>query len=238
MTQATFTVHILHKINFALGQHPKSCHPMSTHEYHQSLDSTKQEIRLLDLLPFSKRPENLVSCKLRVVSLQDQPVPSYQTISYVWGDPTPCCSVILNGKIFMVPRSTDEVLRHVSHQQNIRTVWIDAVCINQADLQERAQQVTLMDHVYFFTTGGMVYLGKGEQDSARAIANLEELAREVKEIAKTPYEEAILFQPGAGFAIAADTSRLHVTLEVDALIKFLALPWLRSVASSLIADRG
>lgn len=129
----------------------------------------------------------------------------------------------------MVPRFTDEVLRHVSDQQNVRTVWIDAVCINQADLQERAQQVTLMDQVYFFTTGGIVYLGKGDQDSARAIANLEELAREVREIAKTPDEEGMLFRPGAGYAKAGDISRLQVTLEVDALIKFLALPWLRRV---------
>ncbi|PIA94483.1 hypothetical protein CB0940_08553 [Cercospora beticola] len=202
---------------------------MSEHGLYRPLDSTRQEVRLLDILPFSKRPEDAVACTLRVVALQDEPTPRYQTISYVWGDPTPCCSIILNGKIFMVPRSTDQVLRRVSDRENVRTVWIDAVCINQADLQERAQQVTLMDQVYFFTTGGIVYLGQGEQGSAQAIANLEDLAREVKEIAKTPYEEGMLFRPRGSFAIAPDTSRLHVNLDVDALTKFLALPWLRRV---------
>jgi Heterokaryon incompatibility protein (HET) len=44
-----------------------------------------------------------------------------------------------------------------------RTVWIDAVCINQGDLEERAQQVPFIGRVYSKGYHTIVRLGKGPE---------------------------------------------------------------------------
>lgn len=52
--------------------------------YHElPLDSTKREIRVLDLLP--GRSGDTLRAELRVISLDGNPAPSYEALSYTWG---------------------------------------------------------------------------------------------------------------------------------------------------------
>ena len=48
----------------------------------------------------------------------------------------------------MVTKSLEQALRHVRHLDEVRRLWVDAVCINQQDLNERNRQVWSMDEVY------------------------------------------------------------------------------------------
>jgi hypothetical protein len=55
-------------------------------------------------------------------------------------------------------------LHQVRSSHNIRTFWIDAVSINQDDLQERAAQVLRIYDIYTIATGVEVWLGQEEDE--------------------------------------------------------------------------
>lgn len=79
----------------------------------------------------------------------------YDATSYTWadenGDTTKCClvrvSVGNNPEVisrFLVTRNCDAVLRRVRSRYYTKYVWIDSICINQSDIEERGHQVNLM----------------------------------------------------------------------------------------------
>ena len=100
---------------------------------------------MLDLQP-SQCDSQAVSCQMRTISLQEKP--QYEALSYVWGTPEDPKEVLLNGVAHPVTRNLYNALKALRHPQRTRTLWVDAVCINQDDLQERNAQVSMMDKVY------------------------------------------------------------------------------------------
>jgi hypothetical protein len=57
-------------------------------------------------------------------------------------------------------------------------VWIDAICINQADRdsEEKGQQISLMPDVYRFAKRVQIHLGPETDDSSFAIEFIEHVA--------------------------------------------------------------
>ena len=107
------------------------------------------------------RDSNEVQGTLKIVSLRGKPRPQYETISYVWGKASRTESMILNGQRIYVPRSSVQALRRIQLLNSARAVWIDAICINQKDLVERARQVRLMGPIYARSQGNLIYLSEG-----------------------------------------------------------------------------
>jgi hypothetical protein len=62
-----------------------------------------------------------------------------------------------------------------------RTLWIDAICINQSDAGERAAQVAMMRSIHRNTYLNLIWLGPGSVTTARALAGIERLATEADE---------------------------------------------------------
>src|SRR5438045_761334 len=114
------------------------------------LDPQLREIRLLTLS--SGRPDEPLQCHLYTTCLTTRPI--YKALSYVWGDPasskTPGNILILDGYPFPVTTNLRSALRHLRPPAggNSICLWVDAVCINQGDPDERSQQVTLMRDIY------------------------------------------------------------------------------------------
>jgi hypothetical protein len=57
----------------------------------------------------------------------------------------------------------------------VRTIWIDAICINQQDISERTQQVQFMRCIYENAEQVLIWLGEGVASSGIAMHVLEEL---------------------------------------------------------------
>ena len=68
-------------------------------------------------------------------------------------------------------------LQHLRHTNQERTLWIDAVCINQQDLEERGQQVALMKEIFQYSHRTLVWLGEESRDSQRAIELVRHLGK-------------------------------------------------------------
>lgn len=107
------------------------------------LDADSQEIRILYLYP-SASPAGPVQCHLETVSLQDGPTPKYEAISYVWSEHVGTTTITINGTLVKdAPASAVNVLKQFRTETDTRRLWIDALCINQANIDERSSQVAM-----------------------------------------------------------------------------------------------
>jgi len=76
-----------------------------------------------------------IHCHLSIVSLQDSPC--FEALSYVWGDPHTAKVVILDGHEFPVTANLHLALTHLQRLDKERVIWIDALCIDQGNVEER-----------------------------------------------------------------------------------------------------
>lgn len=74
--------------------------------------------------------------------------PRYEAISYCWGDATPKHSITIDDQQLPLTESAFQVLRNRSSFWLPRLIWIDSLCINQQDDDEKASQVQLMGRIY------------------------------------------------------------------------------------------
>ncbi|KAI0852446.1 heterokaryon incompatibility protein-domain-containing protein [Daldinia vernicosa] len=120
---------------------------------HTPMTDARNQIRLLQI-HHAKRDEP-VHCSLSTWSLSK--LPPYHAISYTWGDPSQTTYISINKQPLKVRRSCEYVLRQAKwHERNLRNLcawrhryyWIDAICINQTDNEEKSHQVQMMGKIY------------------------------------------------------------------------------------------
>ncbi|KAJ4344205.1 hypothetical protein N0V95_006245 [Ascochyta clinopodiicola] len=149
----------------------------STYEY-TALDDTKRQIRLLHLHPsVNSEPGHLphdIQCTFSLASLDDNP--SFEALSYVWGDASSTGLITLHGHPFSVTSNLHIALTHLRHQDKERVLWVDALCINQDDLRERSSQVSHMRHIYSQATTVLIFLGEAWEGSDVVIDLIKTLA--------------------------------------------------------------
>jgi len=151
---------------------------------YEPLNPNLVEIRLLDLLP-SKTPESNIQCTLRTVSLIGglQQSGGFEALSYTWGDPTIQKDIIVNDHQVKVTQNLESFLRQRRHDSETVSLWVDAVCINQQDLDEKNAQIPLMNLIYAFANRLTVWLGPEADDSSHAMETLHDLG------STSPYEK-------------------------------------------------
>jgi len=96
---------------------------------------------------------------------------NYEALSYVWGSTAHPVSVLVGPSrehIISVTQYLAIALRHLRYAHQSRTLWVDAVCIDQSNLQERSYQVTLMSDIYRAACRVVVWLGPEEDGSFHA----------------------------------------------------------------------
>lgn len=151
--------------------------PNSNHSTYSYKPLQPREIRLLDLEP-GKETEPL-RCQLHNVHLSDKL--SYESLSYCWGLRSYEAEVGCDDGVIRVTRNLSSALRYLRCEHAPRRLWVDAICINQADIEERGHQVGLMRDIFRLSERTVVWLGEESQDSALAIDLICELARMSRE---------------------------------------------------------
>ncbi|TLD16753.1 uncharacterized protein PgNI_02156 [Pyricularia grisea] len=127
-----------------------------TYEY-RPLDPSGTNIRLLRLLPAADADSPLQSALLHV-DLASKP--QYEALSYAWGKPVFAQEVDVEGAgVIRITKNLSHALRHLRLETEPRTLWVDAVCINQADVAERGHQVTLMQAIFSSCERCLVWMG-------------------------------------------------------------------------------
>ncbi|KAK0613557.1 heterokaryon incompatibility protein-domain-containing protein [Immersiella caudata] len=105
----------------------------------------------------------------------------YEALSYTWGNPTTVSqiNVVNNGSKFATTMSITanchSALRRLRCPDRPRTLWVDAICINQSLIQERNHQLGLMTRIYQGASRVLVYLGESDGDSDMVMEWIREL---------------------------------------------------------------
>lgn len=161
------------------------------------LDRGTREIRLAHLEP-SLNLEDQPSCSLHIVSLDENP--SYEAFSYAWGDPTITVPIQLwsspqtssqcareasalsaptedevYGAQWPVTTNLEAALRYLRHRSEVRIIWVDAICIDQSNIEERNHQVPLMKTIYSNAVAVQVWLGSPSERSDGAMEILKQI---------------------------------------------------------------
>lgn len=85
-------------------------------------------------------------------------LPEYEALSYVWGS-SELIPILLNGRKFFVTSNLHELLHARASIWRERLLWVDAICINQEDNQEKPSQIRLMREIYSKASRVIAWLG-------------------------------------------------------------------------------
>lgn len=140
--------------------------------------------------------------------------PQYEAISYCWGTGGRSSEIICDGKPLPLTESIEGALRRMRHATTQRRLWADQVCINQDDIAERSQQVSLMNAIYKGAKHVLVWLGEDKVGHGQAamemvhylhrVFNDEELHNEFKRA----HSEDLLSQDRKPWVPFSNLSRL------------------------------
>ncbi|KAK0669102.1 heterokaryon incompatibility protein-domain-containing protein [Cercophora samala] len=163
---------------------PNAADPPKTYNYSplaQKCEEHDYTIRLLHLLPAQDSNTSL-RCRLIEKGYKDYwGIPichDYHAVSYTWGDPVfpEVLQVLANSFSFpteslgviRITQNLHSALKHLRRQDVPVVLWVDAVCINQADVTERSSQVSNMPNIYKKASSTIVWLGdESAADDAR-----------------------------------------------------------------------
>ncbi|KAK1764198.1 heterokaryon incompatibility protein-domain-containing protein [Phialemonium atrogriseum] len=97
--------------------------------------------------------------------------PPFEALSYVWGDATIREEIICDAAQLHITVNLYHALQSLRPPKAKRLIWVDAICINQGDVDERTQQVRLMRDVYSRADRVVVWLGpENDEDVPAAVA--------------------------------------------------------------------
>lgn len=202
-----------------------------------------QDMRVIELRP--GRFNDVLICNLHVCSVEfeypvdplnktfqfwtlhavsntnGQPV-WYTAISYVWGNPDFIKPMICNGKQFFTTANLDIALRYLRHVDVAVMLWIDQICINQDDLEEKTEQVLLMSRIFAHAQKTLVWLGEESDDCRGALKTIHAVIdafqyHDNEDWIPEPEDFERMFLPAPGSSKWSE------------LGKFLARPWFQRV---------
>lgn len=147
------------------------------------LESAKDDIRLLKVHPYDGW--NHISCTLTSWNRAAASRRGYRALSYCWGCADVQYIVMIDRRAFRVQKDLHQFLEHAARRKakqksGWRTgiYWIDAVCINQQDEDEKAVQLTYMSNVYLSASGTCIWLGPEDEHISRALGSIESYYKE------------------------------------------------------------
>ena len=95
----------------------------------------------------------------------------YEALSWCWGkyNPNTDPKIELDGIPFPVPANLYQALQQLRFEDRDRLIWCDKICIDQSNLDEKAEQVQIMADIYRNCNGLIVWVGEEADDSSQAI---------------------------------------------------------------------
>ncbi|RYP26317.1 hypothetical protein DL768_011752 [Monosporascus sp. mg162] len=137
--------------------------------------------RLLYLEP--GKSDNEPFCgRLEVVNVED--APPYEALSYTWGIGDPTNYIWFQGNPLPIKPNLESALRSLRLPNQVRCLWIDALCIDQSSVDERSRQVRYMRLVYKHCARVVAWLGPksgGAEEAFEAAKRLADVGKLIAE---------------------------------------------------------
>jgi hypothetical protein len=189
---------------------------------YEPLDEAAHEIKLLTLHSGAFTAPIVVT--LSITPFTEDNIPAFEALSYTWGSPESPVDILVNQAMdqgtLSVTRNLGEALLYLRYEDKPRILWIDAICVNQQDLDERSQQVKRMADIYSRATRVVVWLGPERADTSLAIAFFNEITSHIvveweQMIVRLNSSDDVLWQTRALERFSSDDS---ILVTVDNLL--------------------
>jgi hypothetical protein len=134
---------------------------------HSPLPKERGSFRLIQVKP-DLSMDGLLDCYLQDALVQES---NYICLSYTWGQPGDDYPIKLNGRLCHVRRNLYDFLQAARQRLTFCTLWIDALCINQSNIEERNHQVQQMGNIFAGAVMVVAWLGNSPptQDFIKAV---------------------------------------------------------------------
>ena len=136
-------------------------------------------IRILKLF-HSKRDTSHIDCELLATTISDgiwhkhgSSQLHYEALSWYWGDSqeSECVRIRRGRRVYVkhINLNLYSALRALRHTQKDRYLWIDAICVDQDNVQERSRQVEMAHDIFWNADQVCVWLGDSTPSSRMAM---------------------------------------------------------------------
>lgn len=95
--------------------------------------------------------------------------PAFEALSYAWGDSNLCQSLFCKNSAIKITQSLFDALIHLRHPEAARTLWVDAVCIDQENNDEKIEQIPHMKDIYQRASHVVIWPGLADNSTGRAL---------------------------------------------------------------------
>ncbi|GIZ46603.1 hypothetical protein CKM354_000972300 [Cercospora kikuchii] len=147
---------------------------MARHQQYQSSYPPLHEndIRTLLLQPGLTGQPLSGSLQLARLGTSANTEQDYEALSYVCGPPVYDHTINLPEGPLQITANLHSALDSLRLQNEVRTLWCDAICIDQTSDDERATQVAMMGQIYKSARRVLAWLGLAEPGDALAFATI------------------------------------------------------------------
>ncbi|KAJ4301073.1 hypothetical protein N0V90_003163 [Kalmusia sp. IMI 367209] len=226
----------IHTLPPLVANRPSTSPPISVHEaenfferirapfhrqrYEYEKLPTQYSFRLVRIL--TARPS--VTCEIKTFDLVTSP-PPFHGLSYCWGKYGQHSDIWCNEQLFKVSSNLKKGLQRLHKYgawSRVKWFWIDQICINQNDFEERTQQVRFMRAIYQRAQNTVIWLGSDDASARGAFSIIGDLYALMIQVQKKQM---------AAHVESHSQADVQVTLPPEAderwasLSKFVDLPW-------------
>jgi len=172
-------------------------------------------IRLLQIAP-SPNHDSSVPLVCSILKTRLELAPVYTALSYAWGNDAATTSLSIDGLSFMIRPNLYSALLALRYVSLKRTLWVDAVCINQDDATEKEHQVGLMRKIYQRASNVTIWLSTYDDEIGEAFAFIRQLqgSNVVADMSGGAFEQKLAQRPwktgNTLLSQSGDSRDLHV----------------------------
>jgi hypothetical protein len=112
---------------------------------------------------------------------------AFEAVSYTWGFVNPASSINVDIVQSQAPDATTtigsnllELLRRLRKSTESRTLWVDAICINQTDDKEKSEQIPKMQAIFALAKRVVIWLGESTAESTMALEALQHIGSQLE----------------------------------------------------------
>ncbi|KAK8081158.1 hypothetical protein PG997_008976 [Apiospora hydei] len=110
--------------------------------------------------------------------------PRFEALSYAWGSLNRTAAVVVlfdsERRLLRLGENLHKALLDLRQPDEERVMWIDALCIDQSNPEERGHQVAHMAHIYSRARKVVAWLGPDHDDAAKALRGLAHIGSQVE----------------------------------------------------------
>jgi hypothetical protein len=158
-------------------------------------------------------------------------LPKFAALSYSWGKHAYSSQLPMsNGQTLQISTTVLQAISRLKDDHEYKYLWIDQVCINQQDIEERGYQVSLMAEIYSKADAVIVWLGEDEQKLAPKLQRLVDIyvpeSRPERHLCISRMDCADLLSTQGGRSRSGQSS-VFGPREMSIVSEVLSNPWFR-----------